>query len=123
MMTQRVEYGGFTNQGDIKMMANGADQAGKAPRNVMLLVLGCSSCALAVAGMLATGTETLGVVITVGLGLIIGATRLTRKMRNAWQQRQRQRDAALPQSDTKRLLLPVGKLPEAVTANSSQNAA
>jgi len=115
--------GDFTHQGDIQMRANGFAQAGKAPRNVMLLVLGCSSCILAVAGMLATGTEMLGVVSSVGLGMIIVVTRLARRMRNAWQQQRRQKDAAVPPSDVDRPLLPVEILSEGRSANRSQNAA
>jgi hypothetical protein len=114
--------GHSTHQGDIKMRANGFEQVGKAPRNVMLLVLGCSSCMLAVAGMLATGTEMLGVVSSVGLGMIIVVTRLARRMRNAWQQ-QRQKNAAVPPRDVDRSLLPVERLPHGVSANRSQNAA
>ena len=115
--------GDSTHQGDIKMRANGFEQAGKAPRNVMLLVLGCSSCMLAVAGMLATGTEMLGVVSSVGLGMTIVVTRLARRMRNAWQQQRRQKDATVPPSDVDRPLLPVEILPDGVSANRSQNAA
>lgn len=115
--------GDSTHQGDIKMRANGFEQAGKAPRNVLLLVLGCSSCMLAVAGMLATGTEMLGVVSSVGLGMTIVVTRLARRMRNAWQQQRRQKDAAVPPSDVDRPLLPVEILPDGVSANRSQNAA
>jgi hypothetical protein len=111
------------HQGDIKMRANGFEQAGKAPRNVMLLVLGCSSCLLAVAGMLATGTEMLGVVSSVGLGMTIVATRLARKMRNAWRQRQLQKGAIVPPHDVDRPLLPVEILSNGVSANRSQNAA
>ena len=105
------------------MMVHGFDQAGKAPRNVMLLVLGGLSCALAVAGMLATGTEMLGVVSTIGLGIVIGITRLARRIRNAWQQRQRQKDAALRHSGVDRPLLPVEILPPNASTNRSQNAA
>jgi len=115
--------GNFTHQGDIKMMANGVGQAGKAPRNVMLLVVGCSSCTLAVAGMLATGTEMLGVVSSVGLGMTIVVTRLARRIKNAWQKQRRQKDAAVPSSDVDRPLLPVEILPDGVSAKRSQNAA
>jgi hypothetical protein len=108
--------GDSTHQGDIKMMANGSEQAGKAPRNVTLLVMGCSSCALAVGGMLATETEMLGMVSAVGLGMIIVVTRLGRRMRNAWQRRRRQSNVARP-------LLPVEILPDDVSANSGQTAA
>ena len=115
--------GDATHQGDIKMRANGFEQAGKAPRNVMLLVLGCSSCTLAVAGMLATGTEMLGVVSSVGLGMTIVITRLARRVRNAWQQQRRQKDAAVPPSDVDRPLLAVEILPDGGSAIRSQNAA
>lgn len=115
--------GDSTHQGDIKMRANGFEQAGQAPRNMMLLVLGCSSCTLAVAGMLATGTEMLGVVSSVGLGMTLVVTRLARRMRNAWQQQRRQKDAAVPPRDVDRPLLPVEILPDGVPANRSQNVA
>jgi len=115
--------GDSTHQGDIKMRANGFEQIGKAPRNVMLLVLGCSSCMLAVAGMLATGTEMLGVVSSVGLGMTLVVTRLARRMRSAWQQQRRQKDAAAPPIEVGRPLLPVEILPDDVSANRSQNAA
>jgi hypothetical protein len=72
--------------------------------------------------MLATGTEMLGVVSSVGLGMIIVVTRLARRVRNAWQQ-QRQKDAAVLPSDVDRPLLPVEILSDGVSANSSQNAA
>jgi hypothetical protein len=111
------------HQGDIKMRTNGFEQAGKAPRNVMLLVVGCSSCTLAVAGMLATGTEMLGVVSSVGLGMTIVVTRLARRMRHTWQQLRRQKDAAVPPSDVDRPLLPVEILSNGGSANRSQNAA
>lgn len=78
---------------------------------------------LAVAGMLATGTEMLGVVSSVGLGMTIVVTRLARRMRNAWQQQRRQKDAAVPPSDVDRPLLPVEILPDGVSASRSQNAA
>ena len=104
------------------MRANGFEPAGKAPRNVTLLVLGCSSCTLAVAGMLATGTEMLGVVSSVGLGMTIVVTRLASRVKNAWQQR-RQKDAVVPPSDVDRPLLPVEILPDGMSANRSQNAA
>jgi hypothetical protein len=112
-----------THQGDIRMMANGSNQVSSAPRNVTLLVLGCSSCALAVTGMLATGTEMLGLVSTVGLGTIISVTRLARRMKNAWQQRQRPRDAAGRQRDADQPLLAMDILPGGGSANSSLNAA
>lgn len=115
--------GDSTHQGDIKMMANGSEQVGKAPRNVMLLVLGCSSCALAVGGMLATETEMLGVLSSVGLGMIIVITRLARRVRSAWQQRQRQKAAAVRPSDVDRPLVPVEILSHGGSANRSQNAA
>lgn len=105
------------------MRANGFEQAGKAPRNVTLLVLGCSSCTLAVAGMLATGTEMLGVVSLVGLGMTIVVTRLARRVKSAWQQQRRQKDAAVPPSGVDRPLLPVEILSDGVSANRSQNAA
>lgn len=114
--------GDSTYQGDSKMMANGSEPAGRAPRNVMLLVLGCSSCTLAVAGMLATGTEMLGMVSSVGLGMIIIVTRLARRLRRAWQQ-QRQKDAAVLPSGVDRPLLPVEILSAGVSANRSQSAA
>jgi hypothetical protein len=72
--------------------------------------------------MLATGTEMLGVVSSVGLGMTIVVTRLARRAKNAWQQR-RQKDAAVPPSDVDRPLLPVEILPDGVSANRSQNAA
>jgi hypothetical protein len=115
--------GDSTHQGDIKMMANGSEQAGKAPRNVTLLVMGCSSCALAVGGMLATETEMLGMVSAVGLGMIIVVTRLGRRMRNAWRRRRRQRAGAVQKSNVARPLLPVDILPDDVSANSGQTAA
>jgi hypothetical protein len=55
--------------------------------------------------------------------MTIVVTRLARRMRNAWQQQRRQKDAAVPPSDVDRPLLPVEILPDGVSASRSQNAA